>query len=397
MATEPEYIQPSAEPAAQTPPLSPLPSPRPAVPHRGMGTLAIVIVSALIGALVGAAVTVLLAPRLIKVTPSGNAVVAPLGPITNNLTEESAVINVAAQAGSAVVEIKTTVLSPDQFVQQEEHGIGSGFIVSSDGYIVTNNHVVENAKQLQVILRDQGKPYDARVVGTSPEDDVAVIKIDASNLPTLGWGNSNALKVGQLAIAIGSPLGQQNSVTKGVISAVHRSIQVPDPATGNAEDILNAIQTDAQINPGNSGGPLLNSAGQVIGINFALEQAQAGPGLGFALDGNSAREIANQLITTGHVNRPFLGVTYQQLDETAAAANNLTVGALVTAVTPGSPAAHAGIRDRDVITRVNDQAIDDTHPLRDVLRQYAPGTRVTITVYRGGKSQTLAATLGNQP
>ncbi len=362
-----------------------------------MGTLAIVIVSALIGALVGAAVTVLLAPRLIKVTPSGNAVVAPLGPITNNLTEESAVINVAAQAGSAVVEIKTTVLSPDQFVQQEEHGIGSGFIVSSDGYIVTNNHVVENAKQLQVILRDQGKPYDARVVGTSPDDDVAVIKIDASNLPTLGWGNSNALKVGQLAIAIGSPLGQQNSVTKGVISAVHRSIQVPDPATGNTEDILNAIQTDAQINPGNSGGPLLNSAGQVIGINFALEQAQAGPGLGFALDGNSAREIANQLITTGHVNRPFLGVTYQQLDETAAAANNLTVGALVTAVSPGSPAARAGIRDRDVLTRVNDQAIDDTHPLRDVLRQYAPGTRVSITVYRGGKSQTLAATLGNQP
>ena len=362
-----------------------------------MKPVAVVILSALVGALVGAAVTVLLAPRFIKVTPSGNTVVAPLGPINNNLTEESAVINVASQAGSAVVEIKTTVSSPDQFVQQEQHGIGSGFIVRSDGYIVTNNHVVENAKQLQVILRDQNKPYDARVIGTSPDDDVAVIKIEAQNLPTLNWSESNSLNVGQLAIAIGSPLGQQNSVTKGVISAVHRSVQVPDPTTGNTEDILNAIQTDAQINPGNSGGPLLNSAGQVVGINFAIEQAQAGPGLGFALDGDTARDIATQLITTGHVNRPFLGVTYQQLDETAAAANSLVVGALVTNITAGSPADRSGIKLHDVITRVNDQSIDDQHPLRDVLRRYAPGTKVSITVYRNGKSQTVQVTLGTQP
>ena len=405
MASEPQYFQASPEPSPPMPaprspvppPVSPLPTPDQPRPRRRLGTVAVVVLSALIGALVGSGVTVLLAPRLIKVTPSGNAVVTSLGQINNTLTEESAVINVAAQAGSAVVEIKTTITSPDQFVQQEEHGIGSGFIVSPDGYIVTNNHVVENSKQLQVILRDQGKPYDARVIGTSPDDDVAVIKIDAQNLPTLNWGDSNALKVGQLAIAIGSPLGQQNSVTKGVVSALHRSIQVPDPLTGNTEDILNAIQTDASINPGNSGGPLLNSAGQVIGVNFAIEQAQAGPGLGFALDGDTARAIANQLITTGHVNRPFLGVTYQQLDETAAAANNLVVGALVTAVTPGSPADHAGIRTHDVITKVNDQLIDDTHPLRDVLRNFAPGTRVSIAIYRGGKSSTVQATLGTSP
>jgi len=297
-----------------------------------------------------------------------------------------------------VVEIKTTITSPDTFLQQEQHGIGSGFIVRSDGYIVTNNHVVENARQLQIILRDQPKKYDARVIGTSPEDDIAVLKIDAQDLPALSWGDSNALKVGQLAIAIGSPLGQQNSVTKGVISALHRSIQVPDPSSaGGTENILNAIQTDAQINPGNSGGPLLNSAGQVIGVNFAIEQAQAGPGLGFALDGNAAHDIANQLIQTGHVNRPYLGVTYQQLDETAAAANNLVVGALVTDVTTGSPADRAGIKAHDVVTKVNDQAIDDQHPLKDVLRQFAPGTRVTVTIYRGGKSQTLQVTLGTHP
>jgi S1-C subfamily serine protease len=373
-----------------------MPVEKPAQPRRRMGILWIVVISALVGALAGTAATILVAPRVIKVAPTVGGGIGPLAPITNNVTEESAVISVADQDGKAVVEIKTTISTPD-LIQTEQHGIGSGFIVRADGYIVTNNHVVENARQLQVILRDGAKKYDARVIGTSPEDDVAVIKVDAQNLPALNWGDSNALKVGQLAIAIGSPLGQQNSVTKGVISALHRFISIPNPSTGQVENILNAIQTDAQINPGNSGGPLLNSAGQVIGVNFAIEQAQAGPGLGFALDGNAARDIANQLIQTGHVNRPFLGVTYNQLDETAAAANGLVVGAVVTAITPGSPADRAGIKVRDVITKVNDQSIDDSHPLKDVLRQYAPGTKVSVTIYRAGKNQTLQVTLGTHP
>ena len=394
MASEPQYLPPPSEAAPVSPsPVQPVPKRR-----RRLGILGIIVISAVVGALAGSVATIVMVPRLIKVTPTGNTLVAPLAPINNTLTEESAVINVANLAGKSVVEIKTTITSADTFLQQEQHGIGSGFIVRSDGYIVTNNHVVENARQLQIILRDQPKKYDARVIGTSPEDDIAVLKIDAQDLPALSWGDSNALKVGQLAIAIGSPLGQQNSVTKGVISALHRSIQVPDPSSaGGTENILNAIQTDAQINPGNSGGPLLNSAGQVIGVNFAIEQAQAGPGLGFALDGNAAHDIANQLIQTGHVNRPYLGVTYQQLDETAAAANNLVVGALVTDVPTGSPADRAGIKAHDVVTKVNDQAIDDGHPLKDVLRQFAPGTRVTVTIYRGGKSQTLQVTLGTHP
>src|SRR5207245_1766034 len=224
--------------------------------------------------------TILLAPRLIKVTPSGTTVVAPLAPVTNNLTEESAVISVAAQAGKAVVEIKTTITVPD-IIQQEQHGIGSGFIVRSDGYIVTNNHVVENERQLQVILRDGAKKFDARVIGTSPDDDVAVSKVEAQDLPALRWTDIDAQKVGQ-------------------------------------------------------------------------------------------RDIATQLIQTGHVNRPFLGVTYNQIDETSAAASGLVVGAVVTAITPGSPADRAGIKVQDVITKVNGQSIDDSHPLKDVLRQYAP-------------------------
>ncbi|MEO6796949.1 MAG: trypsin-like peptidase domain-containing protein [Candidatus Dormibacter sp.] len=393
MATDPQldFLPQESEP----PPPAVAPAPRPAGPRR-RGILAIVLISALVGAIAGSVATIVMANRLARATSNGN--VLALAPVTNNVTEESAVITVADQAGKAVVEIKTTISSPDTFVQQEQKGIGSGFIVRADGYIVTNNHVVENAKQLQVILRDQAKKYDARVVGTSPLDDIAVIKIDAQDLPTLTFGDSHAIKVGQLAIAIGSPLGQSNSVTKGVISALHRSLQVPDPSNpGATEDILNAIQTDASINPGNSGGPLLNSAGQVVGVNFAIEQAQSGPGLGFALDGDAARDIANQLIQTGHVNQPFLGVSYQQLDETAATANALVVGALVTDVQSGSPASRAGVKAHDVIVKVNDQAIDDDHPLKDVLRQYAPGVKISMSVNRAGHTQTLQVTLGQHP
>ncbi len=399
MASEPQYLPPSPEHEPEAVPEPAPAAPVPARPRRGVGMLAIVALSAVIGAIAGSGATIFTAQQLSKSNATtGTNLVAPLAPVTNNLTEESAIINVAASAGKAVVEIQTRISSPDVFLQQEQRGIGSGFIVNANGYIVTNNHVVENAAQLQVILRDSSKTYDARVVGTSPEDDIAVLKIDAQNLPTLPFGDSSRLKVGQLAIAIGSPLGQQNSVTKGVISALHRSLEVPDPANaGGTERILNAIQTDASINPGNSGGPLLNSAGEVIGVNFAIEQAQAGPGLGFALDGNAAHDIATQLIQTGHVNRPFLGVSYEQLDQTAAAANGLTVGALVTDVQSASPAARAGIKAKDVITKVNDQSIDPSHPLKDVLRQFRPGDQVTLTINRGGQSQSIKVTLGTQP
>jgi len=393
MATEPQYLPPP-EPAAP-PPVSPLP---PARVRRNPGILAALVIAAVIGGLAGAGATILTAQRLSHVTAPGSNLVAPLAPITNSLTEESAVISVAEKAGPAVVEIKTKVVSPDIFITREQQGIGSGFIVRSDGYIVTNNHVVANARQLQVILRDQSKPFDARIVGTSPDDDIAVLKIDATGLPTLKFADSNALKVGQLAIAIGSPLGQQNSVTKGVVSALHRSLTVPDPTNpgGSPQTILNAIQTDASINPGNSGGPLLNSAGDVIGVNFAIEQARAGSGIGFALDGNAARDIADQLIRTGHINRPFLGISYVPVDQTTATANGLPVGALVRQIDRGSPADKAGVRLQDVITQINDQAIDDTHPLKDVLRQYRPNDTVTLTIQRSGQTVKVRVTLGSQ-
>jgi len=391
MATEPQYLPPP-QPVPPPPPVERRP------PRRwGAGILVAVVIAALVGALAGSGATILTARELSHPTAPGSNLPAPLAPITNTLTEESAVINVAKQAGKAVVEIKTQIIDPTLLVQMEQHAIGSGFIISSDGYIVTNNHVVENARQLKVILRDQKTVYDATIVGTSPDDDVAVLKINATGLPTLKFGNSDALQVGQLAIAIGSPLGQQNSVTKGVISALHRSIKITNPSTGAEETILNAIQTDASINPGNSGGPLLNSAGDVIGVNFAIEQASFGPGLGFALNGNTAHEIAQELIQTRHINQPYLGVTYVLIDETTATANGLPVGALVQSVEPSSPAARAGIKANDVITAINGQTIDDSHPLKDVLRQFHPGDHVTVTLQRNKQTLNVDVALGTHP
>jgi len=385
MATEPEYT-----------PSLPL-EPRPAARRRGGPRLAWVVALALLMGLIGGiAGGFLVAMRLER--PGTVTVPGVPRVISNRLTEESAVIDVAQNAGPAVVEIRTRVLEPDFFTGvRSVQGVGSGFLVDPNGYIVTNNHVIASAQQLKVSLRDQKTTYDAHLVGTDTEDDIAVIKIDAKKLPTLGWGDSRTLKVGQLAIAIGSPLGKQNSVSRGVISGLHRSIKVPSPDRTGEITILNVIQTDALINPGNSGGPLLDSAGQVIGVNFAIEQADRGAGLGLALDGNAARDIADQLIRTGRVSKPYLGISYQMLDQEAAAALNRPPGALVRQVAPGSPGDRAGLRVGDVIIQVNDATVDDDHPLRDLLRQFRGGDKPTFQVKRGDKQVALQVTLGQPP
>lgn len=351
----------------------------------------------LVGLLGGTAGGYLAGLRLERSTTPGD-VVSRITNVQNTLTEESAVIKVAEKAGPAVVEIQTRSFDRDPLaLGQPQRAVGSGFLVDPNGYIVTNNHVIANARQLKVKVRDAKTQLDAHVVGTDREDDIAVIKIDGKNLPVVTFGDSHALKVGQLAIAIGSPLGRQNSVSRGVISALHRSLRVRGPDGTSEVTILNAIQTDAAINPGNSGGPLLDSAGQVIGVNFALEQGQAGAGLGFALDGNAARAIAEQLIRTGRVTKPYLGISYEPLDETAASALNRPVGARIREVVAGAPADRAGLKVNDVITQVNDTPLDDDHPLGDLLRQFRAGDRVTLQVQRGDRRVSLQATLGQPP
>jgi serine protease Do len=268
--------------------------------------------------------------------------------------------------------------------------LGSGFIISADGYIVTNNHVVEGADAIRVSMGRVGKEdtYEAQVIGTDPMTDLALIKIDASGLPFLVFGDSDALEVGEWVVAIGSPLGLDHTVTAGIISAKGRSIQ-----SGPYDDFL---QTDASINRGNSGGPLINMDGQVVGINTAI--AQRAQGIGFAIPSSMAQEIISSLRTHRKVSRGWLGVTIQNLDEAAAKALGLnkTAGALVSSVLEGQPAGKAGIQSGDVILAINDREIENTEHLLRVVAQLAPGSRASVIIWRDGQRQTVSLTVAER-
>jgi serine protease Do len=262
--------------------------------------------------------------------------------------------------------------------------LGSGFIISADGYIVTNNHVVEGADSIRVSMGRVGKEdtYEAQVIGADPMTDLALIKIEASNLPFLVFGDSDALEVGEWVVAIGSPLGLNHTVTAGIISAKGRSIQ-----SGPYDDIL---QTDASINRGNSGGPLINMAGQVVGINTAI--AQRAQGIGFAIPSSMAQEIISSLREHRKVSRGWLGVTIQNVDEAAAKALGLdkTAGALVSSVLEGQPAGKAGIQSGDVILAINDREIENTEHLLRVVAQLTPGSRASVVIWRDGQRRTVS-------
>jgi serine protease Do len=264
--------------------------------------------------------------------------------------------------------------------------LGSGFIISPDGFIVTNNHVVEGADVIRVNISTRtGKKeetYPAEIVGTDPETDLALLKIKADNLPCLGFGNSDVLEVGEWVVAIGSPLGLDHTVTAGILSAKGRNIQ-----SGSYDDFL---QTDASINRGNSGGPLLNMAGEVIGINTAI--AQRAQGIGFAIPSSLAKRIISDLQEHKKVSRGWLGVTIQNVDEAAAKALDLPEarGALVNSVLEGQPAAQAGVKGGDVILAVNGEAIADTEHLLRVVALIRPGDKALITLWRDGKEENVS-------
>jgi S1-C subfamily serine protease len=318
-------------------------------------------------------------------------------PVT--LNESSAIIDVAAKAGPSVVRIFEQGVDPSIDPNQQTQGIGSGIIFDANGWILTNRHVVSGANSLTVELKD-GTRYPGTTYGVDTLTDLAIVKVDATDLPAATTGDSDALKVGQLVVAIGSPLGTfSNSVTSGIVSAVGRSIQT------DGGSLRNLIQTDAAINPGNSGGPLLDSTGAVIGINTAIEKDATG--IGFAIPVNIARPIMRQALAGQQLKRPYIGIHYQQIDAQVAKDSKLPVkeGAWVQAdpsstdpaVTNGGPAARAGIKEGDIVTRINDQAIDTLHPLDMVLSQFAPGDTVTLTILRNGASTTVQVTLGVRP
>ncbi|WP_448560814.1 HhoA/HhoB/HtrA family serine endopeptidase [Trichothermofontia sp.] len=273
-----------------------------------------------------------------------------------------------------------------------ERGTGSGFIIRSDGLILTNAHVVDQASRVQVMLKD-GRSFEGRVLGTDPVTDVAVVRIEATDLPTVVLGDSDKLKPGEWAIAIGNPLGLDSTVTAGIISATGRTSQeigVPDKRVG-------FVQTDAAINPGNSGGPLVNARGEVIGINTAIiGRAQ---GLGFAIPINTAKRIADQLIATGKVEHPFLGIQMVTLtpairqeinqDPNSGRQVDRDRGVLIVRVLPNTPAASAGLRSGDVITHIQNQEVADAQAVQQVVEAAGVGKPLPLTIVRGSQTRTI--------
>jgi len=282
--------------------------------------------------------------------------------------------------------------------EQRQHALGSGVIVSSDGYIVTNNHVIAKATEIQVLLSDK-RTFKGKVVGADPQTDVAGIKIEASGLPTVPFGDSNQLKVGDTVLAFGNPFGQWFTVTRGIVSALGRSGM-------GIEGFENFIQTDAAINPGNSGGALVNVRGQVVGINTAILSGNSGPGgeggsvgIGFAIPSDMAKHVMEDLIKTGKVTRGYLGVRPRNLDQELAKQFKVpdTAGALVQDVIAGGPADKAGIKNGDVIRKLNGQQVDDADQFTALVTNMNPGAEATLEILRDGQPMTIKATLGERP
>lgn len=310
------------------------------------------------------------------------------------------VSNIVEQVGSAVVQINATrgVRSPqsgslNRMPRERANGMGSGFIVSADGKVLTNAHVVEGADRVSVILKD-GRTFEGRVVGADPVTDVAVVRIEANNLPTVRLGNSEQLKTGEWVLAIGNPLGLENTVTMGIVSATGRS----SGQIGVADKRVDFIQTDAAINPGNSGGPLLNTRGEVIGMNTAI--IQGAQGLGFAIPIDRVQQISDQLVATGRVEHAYLGVRLLTLtpevkrnlnqDPNSALTVEEERGVLVVRVMPDSPAARAGLRAGDVIKRLGEQPIQTSEELQREVQESRVGNSLQVGVRRQGRDLNLS-------
>lgn len=318
-----------------------------------------------------------------------------------NVSGKGMAARVADQVSPSVVQINVRSVQQTPFGKQSSSGIGSGVIYTTDGYIITNNHVVEGAKSVKVSFAD-GSTASGKVVGTDAYTDVAVVKVDRTGLPAADFGTARKLVVGQPVVAIGSPSGFQSTVTEGIVSALHRELS--SEVTGGPQEpsLTDLIQTDAAISPGNSGGALIDSSGRVIGLNVAyLPQTQSGQsveGIGFAIPSYTVTSVADQLIQNGEATHPYLGVALADLTPQIAHqfGSQANSGALVASIKQGGPAADAGIRRGDVITAVGSTKVEDSGDLITALRQHQPGDTVSLTYIRhGNNQQTAKVTLGN--
>jgi len=318
------------------------------------------------------------------------------------LQEGEVVADVAKKVSPSVVSILTAgVENTGFFSGLTQEGAGTGIVVSKDGYVLTNSHVVpQNVTDIQVVMADETAYSDVRLIGRDPLNDIAFLKINGVNgLTPAAFGDSSKAEVGQKVVAIGNALGQyQTSVTSGIISAVGRPLIASEGAGGQEESLENLLQTDAAINPGNSGGPLVNLKGEVIGINTAV--AASAEGIGFAIPINDTKGLLKNVMKTGRAERAYLGVRYTTITPAFATEQKLSVkqGAYLkvsdgTAIVANSPAAKAGLKDGDIITALNGTKLDRRNPLASALSLYTVGDKVEITVLRDGKEQTLKATL----
>ncbi|MDQ4128300.1 MAG: trypsin-like peptidase domain-containing protein [Actinomycetota bacterium] len=333
----------------------------------------------------------------------GNAVAAQTtreAPAPSRIPEDEPVARVAARVGPSVVQVNIEVAQQTPLGTQRGEGVGSGVIYRPEGYVITNSHVVDGASEVDVSFAD-GTTEPAEIVGTDPFSEIAVLRVDRSDLPAADF-NAEDLLVGQLAVAIGSPSGFESTVTSGIVSAVGR--EFPPELTGGDEEasrsLVDLVQTDAAISPGYSGGALANRDGEIIGINVAyLPPSETGAvNLGFAIPSDTATSIADQLIETGEVSTPYLGVVTTDLNPEDAERFGLPLdsGVLVERVERGSGAAEAGVRRGDVITVLGGSEIADYGDLLGALRDYRPGDTARLTVIRSGDERTLSVTLGER-
>jgi len=390
------YVTPEASPTVQA---YNTPSPQPQPVRRSSSGRVLLVWGLIIGLLLGSVLGGILGNYVVMSNPGtfpwARTVSAtyPVGTSSSSTTivtsEEQAIENAVKIVSPAVVQINITSVSqnPFGFSSGTQEGLGSGFIITSDGYILTNNHVVEGATKITVMLKD-GREFSGQVVGTDTTSDVAVVKIKGTNLPTVQLGDSSTLTVGQKVIAIGNPYGLSQTVTTGIISALERNVQA-----SATENLVGVVQTDAAINPGNSGGPLVDLSGRVVGMNTMIYQNAQG--LGFSVSINTAKKVYDAILKDGKITWPALGIQGATLTTSIAQQYNVKAsqGVYIVQITSGSGAEAAGLKAGDVITTIDDKSMTTIDGILSYIRSKNVGDTVQVVADRGGTTKTFSVVL----